>query len=96
VMVGSVLEEHLRELCRRNGILVETLREAGPVPKKADLLNSELAASGVYNKLDQKAVTTWLDLRNKAAHGQYVAYSVDQVALMLQGVTDFMARTSTR
>jgi hypothetical protein len=46
------------------------------------------------NKLDQKNVTAWLDLRNKAAHGKYTEYQKDQVELMMQGVTQFMARNS--
>lgn len=48
----------------------------------------------VYSKLDQKAVTAWLNLRNKAAHGRYAEYTEAQVALFLQSVTDFVARTA--
>ena len=48
----------------------------------------------VYLKLDQRAVTTWLDLRNKAAHGKYAEYSLEQVRLMQQGITEFMARVA--
>jgi hypothetical protein len=94
VMVGSVLEEHLRQLCDKNGIAVTEIKSGKAVPKKADLLNAELAGQGVYNKLDQKNVTAWLDLRNKAAHGKYSEYNHQQVELMLQGVTEFMARNS--
>ena len=88
VMTGSVLEEHLRKLCMKNGI--ETLN--GSANKKADLLNSELACAGVFSKLDQKSVTAWLDLRNKAAHGQYSDYSKEQTQLMLDGVRHFISR----
>jgi hypothetical protein len=92
VIIGSVLEEHLRELCRGAGIATEIERDGRPVAKKADLLNSELASAGRYGKLDQKTVTTSLDLRNKAAHGLYSEYSRSQVDLMYQSVTDFLAR----
>jgi len=51
-----------------------------------------LAAATVYNKLDQKSVTSWLDLRNKAAHGQYSEYSKEQVNIMFQGVMNFISR----
>ncbi len=88
VIVGSVLEEHLRQLCVKVGIPVET----GGKPKKADTLNGELATQSVYSKLDLKSVTAWLDLRNKAAHGKYSEYTRDQVAVMLQGVREFIAR----
>lgn len=89
VVAGSVLEEHLRKLCDKHGVLVDKLDGS---PKKADGLNSELTAAGAYSKLDQKNVTAWLDLRNKAAHGQYSEYKHEQVTLMLQGVRDFASR----
>jgi hypothetical protein len=92
VMAGSVLEEHLRQLCNAHEIEVETDNDGKVSPKKADRLNSELAKANAYNKLDQKQITSWLDLRNKAAHGHYDEYSKEQVALMLQGITDFMTR----
>jgi hypothetical protein len=31
------------------------------------MLNADLKGAGAYDKRDQKAVTAWLDLRNKAA-----------------------------
>jgi hypothetical protein len=51
-----------------------------------------LAKVGVYNKLDQKNITALLDLRNKAAHGQYGEYTKSQVELMHQSVLDFVTR----
>lgn len=92
VMIGSVLEEHLRQLCTKNGIALESFKSEKVIPKKADLLNSELSKESVYGKLDQKNVTAWLDLRNNAAHGKYHEYEKAQVVLMLQSVTDFMTR----
>jgi hypothetical protein len=94
VMIGGVLEEHLRQLCRRTGLPVETVRDGKPVPKKADALNAELANAGVYNRLDQKCVSAWLDLRNKAAHGRYDEYTEGQVSTMRDAVSDFMARVA--
>ncbi|SKC42519.1 HEPN domain-containing protein [Ohtaekwangia koreensis] len=94
VMIGSVLEEHIRQLCLRNSIAIETIKDGKPNPKKADLMNSELASASIYNKLDQKSITSWLDLRNKAAHGQYSEYTKEQVELMYQGVTNFISRTT--
>lgn len=94
VVIGTVLEEHLRQLCGKNGITVENEKAGKNVAKKADLLNVELAGVGVYNKLDQKSVTAWLGLRNDAAHGKYDEYNKVQVELMLQAVTDFLSRNS--
>ncbi len=89
VLAGGVLEDHLRTLCAAHGISTST---AGR-PKKADAMNAEIAGAEVYNKLDQKNVTAWLELRNRAAHGQYDQYTADQVATMIAGVQEFAART---
>jgi hypothetical protein len=89
VVIGSVLEQHLRKLCDRERIPTQHNGK----PKKADQLNSELAAKNVYEKLDQKSVTAWLDLRNDAAHGHYDKYGAEQVKLLLLGVRDFINRT---
>ncbi len=88
VLVGGVIEEHLRALCLAHPIPIE---QSGK-PKNADTMNNELAKAGVYNKLDQKNVTAWLDLRNKAAHGKYNMYTKEQVSTMTLGVNEFTAR----
>jgi len=93
VMIGSTLEEHLRQLCRTNGIDTTFENSKGNIkPKKANRLNADLGNEEVYNKLDQKNVTSWFDLRNKAAHGHYEKYTHEQVEIMYRSVTDFMAR----
>lgn len=93
VIAGSTLESHLRKLCDKAGIPTETTKTNGDmIPKKADLMNTELTSSGCYNKLDQKNVIAWLDLRNKAAHGQYDEYTAEQVALLITGIRDFITR----
>jgi uncharacterized protein (DUF2164 family) len=88
VIAGSVLEEHLRKLCDKNNIPVSQNQK----PKKADTLNAELANASIYSKLDQKNITAWLDLRNKAAHGRYSEYAKEQVALLVQSIRDFITR----
>jgi hypothetical protein len=90
VLIGSVLEEHLRKLCLKNSLPISV----GGNPKKADTLNADLTGASVYSKLDQKSVTAWLDLRNKAAHGRYTEYTKDQVQLMLDGVRNFIVRNA--
>jgi hypothetical protein len=93
VIAGSTLESHLRELCHKNGVPISTVRADGSSsPKKADLINAELTAAGVYSKLDLKNVTAWLDLRNKAAHGQYTEYKPEQVELLISSIREFIAR----
>lgn len=93
VMIGSVLEEHLRQLCKKNSIEITLTKGTNIIPKRADLLNSDLAKESVYGILEQKSITAWLDLRNRAAHGKYEEYKIEQVNLMYQGVLDFITRT---
>jgi hypothetical protein len=92
VMIGSVLEEHLRQLAGKNGVPITQTVNGRSVPRKADALNADLAKANVYGLLDQKMITGWLDLRNKAAHGKYSEYTADQARLMLGGVQNFLAR----
>jgi hypothetical protein len=96
VIIGSVLEEHIRSLCKSNSIEVSQTKGGKVIPIKADLLNSELVKSDVYGILEQKNVTAWLDLRNKAAHGKYSEYTFDHVSLMYQGVLNFISSTTEK
>jgi len=89
VIAGSVLEEHVRKLATKAGLIIE---KADGTPKKADALNSELVAAETYNKLQQKSVTAWLGLRNSAAHGKYTDYGDEQVAALIRDVREFLIR----
>jgi hypothetical protein len=89
VLIGGVLEQHLRRLCLKAAVAIEK----DGAPRKVDALNADLAGKGSYGKLDQKSVTSWLDLRNKAAHGEYDAYTAEQVRIMVMGVRDFIGRS---
>ena len=83
VIAGSVLEDGLRKLCVRAGIIL-------PSKPKLDTMNSELAKKGTYNKLIQKKITALADLRNKAAHGKWNDFSSSDVKDMLAQVKSFM------
>ena len=89
VVAGSVLEAHLRKLCDKHHI---PALKADGTSLATETLNADLRAAGAYNLLDQKNVTAWLDLRNTAAHGKYTEYAKEQVALMLDGVRNFISR----
>ena len=92
VLAGSVLEEHLRQLCKKNSIETEVNTKSGVRAKKADQMNADLSKSEVYSKLEQKNITAWLDLRNKAAHGKFNEYAKEQVSIMMFGIRDFVSR----
>lgn len=88
VIIGSTLESHLKKLASKSGVALDINGRA----VKAESLNQELARTAVYGVLEQKSVTAWLDLRNKAAHGEYDKYDTAQVKLLLASVQDFMVR----
>lgn len=94
VLIGSTLEVHLRELCVSNKIEIEVTNNKGnKIPKKADSMNVDLAKAGIYSSAYQKQIVAWLDLRNKAAHGKYSDYKIEEVSLMLQGIRQFILVT---
>ena len=86
VIIGSVLEDALRKLAVKEGI--DILREDANY-KTLEPLNMELAKANVYDRLIQKQITSWGDLRNKAAHGHYNEYDKHQVEMMLLFVQKF-------
>lgn len=92
VIIGSVLEEHLRQLCTKHEIEITVEKDGKTVSKKASAFNVDLAKKGVLSKLDHKMITAWLDLRNNAAHGKYTEYSKEQVEQFLLGVQSFVSR----
>ncbi len=94
VLIGSTLESHLRELCKTIGINIEVANSKGNlVPKKADLMNSDLTKAKIYSSAYQKQIVAWLSIRNSAAHGHYSDYSNEEINLMLQGVRQFILST---
>jgi len=92
VVIGSVLEEHLRQLCSANDIETTTIKGDTTVPLSAERLNNSLAKANVYSKFDLKTITAQFDIRNSAAHGKYDEYDIKQVQLMYQNVLSFLTR----
>jgi hypothetical protein len=95
VVAGAALESHLKKLAERAGVdITEVLKSGDVVLKRAGRLNDDLHKVGAYNALDQKQITAWQGLRNDAAHGNFERYAKEQVALMVDGITSFVARTT--
>lgn len=94
VMIGATLETHLKKLAIKNDVEVTKIDKKGKFyPKSANALNADLKAEDIYNQLDHKSITAWMELRNNAAHGHYDEYTKGNVEIMLQGVKDFIKRT---
>ena len=87
VLVGGVLEATLRKICDVHGV------PYGP-KDTIEPLNVALARQTppLYNKLVQKQITAWADLRNNAAHAHYDRYDEGNVADMLKWVREFAGR----
>jgi len=92
VIAGSSLEAHLRQLAKLVPVELTKTTQNGQEPKKAEALNADLAKAGTYSITDQKNVTAWLDLRNKAAHGKYSEYEKGQISIMIDGIRNFITR----
>ena len=92
VIVGSSLESHIRELCRKSSIPIETNTKGGKKsPKNADAMNNELYVNKIYNKSWMSQVSAWQKIRNDAAHGNYGEYNDEQVKLMISGIRNFVS-----
>ncbi len=95
VIIGSTLEAHLRELCKKSEIETDIKNSKDKlVSIKAETMNSELTKKSVYSSLIQKQVTSWLALRNSAAHGRYDDYNEKEISIMLLGIRQFIIQTS--
>ena len=83
-LAGAVLENGLRSIAERNGI---------PVKEKDNLsaLNNKIAAKGIYNRLRQRRVETWIEVRNAADHGRFGDSTESDVGDLIKGVRDFLA-----
>ncbi len=83
VLAGAVLESSLRKLCDKRGVAYTPKETMEP-------LNVKLVKDGAYQRLTQKMITTWGDLRNNAAHGDFDKYTEAEVRQMHQWVSGFV------
>ncbi|TOG86054.1 hypothetical protein CGI91_23920 [Vibrio parahaemolyticus] len=88
INAGTALEQHLRELCKINGIEIFSNPEKNNY-KSAEKLNGELVSKGVYLKNYNKNITSWLGIRNEAAHGNEENYTELQVKNMISEIKEF-------
>lgn len=82
MLVGAVLEDALRQLCRKHGV---------PEGRGIEAMNEPLRKAGVLSLPQKQQVTAWAALRNKADHGHFGDYTEAEIRLMHQGVVGFVA-----
>lgn len=84
MLTGAVLENGLRSIATECGVKVKTGDDLSA-------LNSKLAVKSAFSRLTQKKVAVWIDVRNKAAHGQFDEYREQDVEEMVKGVVSLLA-----
>ncbi|HMS00808.1 MAG TPA: hypothetical protein PKE62_16275 [Anaerolineales bacterium] len=83
VLVGCILEDRIKKICAEKEIEL-------PDKPKLDYMNAQLAKIEYYNKLTQKQVTAWAEIRNSAAHGNWENFKEDDVKDMIKWVSRFI------
>lgn len=89
VIAGGTLESHLRQLCIKNSIPVTVQKHGKQCPKTAAAMNDDLCGAKVYSATQQKLLSSFIDLRNDAAHGDYAKYDALAVRTMTTGIRSF-------
>ena len=82
-LTGAVLEDGLRRICVLKGSKLSSKEDIGS-------LNKKLADANIYNRLTQKKIQVWNDVRNNADHGKFSEYTSADVKDMLKGTRDFL------
>lgn len=82
-LTGAVLEDGLRKICTNQGVTLKSKEDISS-------LNKKLADNGAYNRLTQKKLQVWNDVRNNADHGHFGEYGSEDVEHMLKGVQGFL------
>ncbi len=83
-LAGAVLEDGLRKIATANGVKLKAREDLNS-------LNRKIADKGVYNRLVQKKIQVWTDVRNHADHGAFDEYSSDDVSDVIRGVERFLS-----
>ena len=81
-LAGAVLEDGLRQLCQKHSIAV-------PARTTIEGLNMALAKATIYDKLVQKQITAYADIRNNVDHGHFAKVSAADVAEMVKWMRRF-------
>ncbi|MCH8151883.1 MAG: hypothetical protein IH830_05875 [Planctomycetes bacterium] len=91
VLAGAVVENALRQLCDRQSPPIPSKKRNGQ-PLTLDPLIVALKKADVIKQTEAAQLSSWAHVRNKAAHGEFNQFHPAQVASMIEGVRDFLAR----
>ena len=88
VVAGVSLEAHLRKLALKNAI--QLVNQGKYV--KAETLNEALSKGGIIDKTLQKSITSWLGLRNDAAHPDPTEINEGLIEPMIMGIRNLIEK----
>ena len=77
-LVGAVLEDGLRRIATSGGVDVKATDNLSS-------LNHKLASKGIFNRLTQKKVQVWTEVRNNADHGYFDEFNEQDVEDLING-----------
>jgi HEPN domain-containing protein len=81
ILARVALETTLKELSGKYGI----------PHGKLDRMNADLCKADAYNMAKHKQITAWAEVGNKAAHGEWSAYTANDARAMVDGVEALVA-----
>ena len=82
-LIGAVLEDGLRRISEKHGLTVKSKEDISS-------LNKKIADKSIINRLVQKKIQVWADIRNNADHGKFNEYKIEDVQDMQRGVNQFL------
>jgi len=82
-LIVAVLEDGLRKIAKNNGIMLKS-------KENISSLNKKIADAKIYNRLVQKQVEVWNEIRDNADHGKFSEYNADSVQEMYSDVRHFL------
>lgn len=89
VVAGAALERCLRTICGSLTPAEPTVSESG-APLGMTAVIDALKRRQVYNELQAKELRAWAAIRNAAAHGEFSAFTREQVGSMVPGIARFL------
>ena len=81
ILARVSLESALKDLAGKFGV----------TEGKLDRMNADLCKAGAYNMAKQKQITAWVEICNKAAHGDWTQYTEQDAAATVGGVETLVA-----
>jgi len=92
IIAGAILEKQLRNICLARGIAIHNEIQGKAVPKKGLQLTGEAYKKKLYDRQDNKAVMSWIEICNAAAGSTGDTVTSAQVKTMLNEMQAFIAK----